>query len=78
MSNLKALRTKANLSLQDLGDMCGKSKASIHELEKDGANPTMKTAYMLAKVLGVSVYEIWPDNTEIVEEIITIRRVVPK
>lgn len=77
-NNLKALREAAGLSLQALGDMCGRSKAQMHELEKEFANPTIKTAYALAKVLGKSVYDIWPDRTEIVEEIITVRRVVSR
>ncbi len=74
-SNLKKLRNKAGLSLQKLGDMCGRSKAQIHQLEKNPSSPTLKTAYLLAKVLDVSVYEIWIDDTEISEEIIVVRRV---
>ena len=75
-NKLKEFRTDAELSLQKLGDMCGRSKAQLHELEKEGANPTLKTAYMVAKVLDKSVYDIWPDNTKIIEETIVVRRVV--
>jgi len=78
MNRLKELRNAEELSLQQLGDMCGRSKAHIHELEKQGANPTIKTAYMIAKVLDKSVYDIWPDTTEIVEETIIVRRVLAK
>lgn len=75
-NNLKTLREAAGLSLQALGDMCGRSKGQVWELEKESANPTIKTAYAVAKVLGISVYDIWPDQTKIIEEIITVRRVV--
>ena len=75
MNNLKKLRTENKFSLQELGDMCGRSKAHMHELEKDSANPTLKTAYSVAKILGVTVYDIWPDTIEVIEETITVRRI---
>lgn len=78
VNNLKSLREAADLSLQTLADMCGRSKGQIWELEKDNANPTLSTAYAVAKVLGKSVYDIWTDATEIVEEQIIVRRVVAK
>lgn len=74
-NTLKQLRNKAGYSLEELGGMCGRSKAHMHELEKATANPTLKTAYSIAKVLDVSVYDIWIDTTEIVEETITVRRI---
>lgn len=75
-NNLKTLREKSKYSLQELGDVCGRSKAHIWELEKPSANPTLKTAYALSKVLGVEVTDIWPNTVEIIEETITVRRVV--
>ncbi len=73
---LKKMRNDANLSLQGLADICGVSKPHIHQLEKeDGSSPTLKTAYAIANVLGKSVYLIWFDTTEIVEETIIVRRV---
>lgn len=75
MNNLKKLRTENKFTLQELGDMCGMSKTHIHRLEKDSANPTLKTAYSLAKILGVTVYDIWPDTIEVIEETITVRRI---
>lgn len=45
-------------------------------LEKATSNPTLKTAYTIAKVLGVEVTDIWPNTVEIVEETITVRRAV--
>ena len=74
-NNLKELRNAAGLSLQKLGDMCRRSKVQIHTLEKGTSLPRLDTAYMIAKVLDKSVYDIWPDGTKIVEETIIVRRV---
>ena len=75
-NNLQGFRKAAGLSLQGLGDVCGLSKAHLHDLEKEtGSCPKLSTAYAIAGVLGKTVYEIWPDTTEIVEETITVRRI---
>ena len=75
-SKLKEFRKSANLSLQGLGDICGMSKAHLHDLEKEsGSCPKLSTAYAIANVLGKTVYEVWPDTTEILEETITVRRI---
>lgn len=73
--NLKQLREAAGLSLSAIGEMCGKTKATMHALEKDTANPTLTTAYSIARVLDKSVYEIWPNVLEFTEEIKTIRKI---
>lgn len=76
-SNLKQFRRDAGLTLQGLGDMCGLSKSHLHDLEKEaGSQPKITTAYAIACVLGKSVYDIWPDETEVVEKTIVVRRVV--
>lgn len=46
------------------------------ELEKSAANPTLRVAYAISKVLGVEVTDIWPNTTDVIEETITVRRVV--
>jgi|GEM_PF-3873256 len=75
-SNLKRLRQDAGLTLQGLADMCGISKSHMHDLEKEsGSAPKITTAYAIAKVLGRSVYEVWPDTTEVVEKTIIVRRI---
>ena len=75
-NNLKKHRQKAGLSLQALGDLCGRSKAQIHQIENYASAPRLDTAYLLATVLGVSVYDIWPNTIKVVEETITVRRAV--
>jgi DNA-binding XRE family transcriptional regulator len=77
-NNLKLYRGEAQLTLSGLGDLCGITKGHIHGLEKGINCPTIKTAYLLANALGKSVYDIWPDTTEIIEETVTIRRCVIK
>jgi len=72
---LKQLRNDAGHTLQSLGDMCGISKAHMHDLENGRSCPTLRTAYAISKVLDKSVYQIWFDKTKVVEETITIRRV---
>lgn len=48
----------------------------MHQLEKEsGSIPKISTAYAIAKVFGKTVYDIWPDTTEIIEETIIVRRV---
>jgi len=75
-SNLKQIRQSSGFSLQELGDMCGFTKSHIHLLEREtGSEPKITTAYAIAKVLNKTVYEIWPDTTEVVEETITVRRI---
>jgi len=74
-NNLKELREAASLSLQELSDMSGKSFSCLQSMEAVHRNPSLETAYAIANVLGKSVYQIWPDTTEIIEETITVRRV---
>jgi len=75
-NNLKTFRESAKLTLQELADMYGGTKSHCWALEKGTSAPTLPTAYAIAKVLGRSVYMIWPDETKIIEETVTVRRVV--
>ena len=75
-NNLKLYRKQANLSLQELADMYGGTKSHCWALEKGTSAPTLPTAYAIACVLDMTVYEIWPDKTKIVTETVTIRKVV--
>lgn len=76
-NNLKTIRKQEDLSLAGLGQLCGISKSHVYELER-GSEPRIGTAYAVAKALDVSVYDIWPDSTEVIEEIVTVRRVVKR
>jgi len=74
-NNLKALRKASSLTLRGLGEAAGTSASYLHQLEGGKGNASLEIAYRIACVFGVSVYEIWPDTTEIVEETVTVRRV---
>ncbi len=75
-NNLKQFRTDASMTLQSLGDAVGSSKTYMHDLESESSPvPGLLLAYKLAKVLDKTVYDIWPDTVEIVEETIILRRV---
>ena len=74
-NNLKEMRTSKKLTYEELGAMCGKSKSAMWELEQQRAEPRLNTAYAIAKVLGVEVHDIWPNEVQIIEETITVRRV---
>lgn len=77
-NNLKSLRGDAEMTLEHLAQCVGSSKSYIYELERGKSKPTLPIAYAIAKVLCVSVYEVWPDETKIVEEVIRVRRVVSR
>lgn len=75
-NHLQKFRTEAKLTLEELSSAAGISKSYAHGLEKDINSPGIEAAYAVAKVLGLSVYDIWPDTTKYIEETVTIRRVV--
>ena len=73
-TKLKELRKQAGLSLEEIAKQCGTSRGHVHCLEGERGNPSLKLAYKIAAFLGVPVQEIWPDETEVIEETIIVRR----
>jgi transcriptional regulator with XRE-family HTH domain len=62
-TRLKELRVKKNLSLQEVADAVGASKAHIWDLETGRAkNPSIELLTKLAKCFGVSVADIIGEN----------------
>lgn len=60
---MKELRLKKGLSLQDVADKSGASKAHIWDLETGRSkNPTMELVIALAKCFGVSVADLVGEN----------------
>ncbi|MDD4844531.1 MAG: XRE family transcriptional regulator [Anaerotignum sp.] len=51
--NLKALRLERNLSLGQLGEICGLSKVMLSQIEKGDGNPTINTIWKIADGLHV-------------------------
>ena len=60
---IKDFRTRKNLSLQELADRVGASKAHIWELETGRArNPTLDLVTKLASCFGVGVADLIGEN----------------
>lgn len=53
-------RQKRGWSLADMARATGLSKAYIHQLEQEKAEPSLRVAVKIAWVLGVSVHDLWP------------------
>ncbi len=77
-SKLKELRLKRGLSLQDLADLIGASKAHVWDLETGRSkNPTIDLLGKLAKALGTSISDLVdenPDGDEQETEVIAMYR----
>jgi len=58
-AKLKELRLKKGMSLQELGDAVGASKAHIWDLEqKRATNPTVELLTKLSNALGTSIADL--------------------
>lgn len=62
--NVKAARTRASLSLDELGRRAGVSKGALVALEKAQGNPNLATLVRLADTLGVSVSALMEGSPE--------------
>ena len=58
-NKLKEIRTKKNLSQQELADMVGVSRNSISSLETGQYEPTAKLAYILCIALDMKFEELF-------------------
>lgn len=62
-ARLKELRVRKNMSLQEVADAVGASKAHVWDLETGRAkNPSIELLTKLAKCFGVSVADIIGEN----------------
>ena len=58
-NNLKDVRSKKNLSQQDLADMVGVSRNTISSLETGQYEPTAKLAYILCIALDMKFEDLF-------------------
>lgn len=58
MLNLKFEREKARLTQQELADMVNVHKMTIHYIEKEKVQPSLKVLRKLSEVLNVSIDDI--------------------
>src|SRR5689334_2707110 len=62
---IKTLRVQKNLSLQDVAERVGASKAHIWELETGRArNPTIELVTNLARCFGVGIADLVGENPD--------------
>ncbi len=75
-NNLRDIRTKEDMTMAALAESLGTNISLIQTLEKQKSPaPRLDMAYAIAAVLNSEISEIWPDETEVIERTITIRRV---
>lgn len=74
-NNLRGIRTKAGLSMEQLGKLVGVSRQTIHNTETNACGISLHVAFKIAGILGKSIQDIWVDGTEYVETTITVRAI---
>ena len=57
-TKVKELRTAANMTQQQLAQLCHVSSRTIISIEKELYSPSLMLAYRIAEVFGVSVEEL--------------------
>ncbi len=62
-NNLAAVRYELNLSLRELAKKSGISWTHIAKIESGERTPTVPVAYALCRVLGKTIYEVFPDQS---------------
>jgi len=61
-NNLKKIRESLGMSLAKMEKLTGCSHSHCWHLQKQTSSPNLYTAYKVAQVMGVSVYDIWPQG----------------
>ena len=62
---MKDARAAAGLSQQELADKLGVSRQTINAIEKGDYNPTIKLCVGICRVLGLTLNDLFWDETEI-------------
>ncbi|MFI5799962.1 helix-turn-helix domain-containing protein [Streptomyces sp. NPDC051677] len=75
--NVRAARTRAGLSLDELGQRAKVSKGALVGLEKAQGNPNFATLVRLADTLGVSVSALMEGPSEARVRVVTADAVMP-
>ncbi len=58
-NNLELLRKKKGISQEELAQVMGVSRQTIHSLEKGKYNPSILLAFKLAKYFGLTIEEVF-------------------
>jgi len=58
-NNIKELREKCNISQGKLAELCDVTKQTINAIENNKYDPSLKLAFDIARVLGVTMEELF-------------------
>ena len=62
-NRLRVLRAERTWSQAELGERIGVSRNSINAIENGRHDPSLPLAFRIAKEFGVSVYEVFEDES---------------
>lgn len=63
-NNLRRIRKRQNLSLQELADLCKVSKSTLSNIERMEKSPTVQTVKKIAIALNVTLFELMDQSQE--------------
>lgn len=58
-NNIKELREQCNISQGKLAERCGVTRQTINAIENNKYDPSLKLAFDIARVLGVTMEELF-------------------
>ncbi len=58
-NRLKVLRAERNLTQEELADIIGVSRQTINAIEKEKFDPSLPTAFKMAKLFQLNIEEIF-------------------
>lgn len=61
MNNIQKMRKKAGLTQDELGKMLNVTQTAISQYESEKRSPDIYMAKAIAKILNVSIDELFPD-----------------
>lgn len=71
---LRSLREQPGYTLEELGALCGWTKARVHALEQPSARPRKETVAALARALGCAITDLEPSyQIEVPEGVVVLR-----
>ncbi len=74
--NLSAIREKRNMSLDDVANLTGVTKATIGQIERGTANPTVSTLWKIANGLKISFSSLVEQNAETIS-LVPLKKLQP-
>ena len=75
-NKLKEIRNKRNLSLYDVSELTGVSKAMLGQIERGQSNPTISTLWKIATGLKVS-FSFFIDEDQDEVKVINQNEIIP-